>query len=122
MGSYESIEEQSANSEDGYWNENGEGTMTIEDMEPMEPNRDGTPINPFRQDLMRMGTYLGTNVAVMYFNHDNVPCSEFVIVDMITGERKLVKFENAGNKDEHIPFGTVVSLPEVVADPNQSDK
>lgn len=72
--------------------------MTVEDMEPMEPNSDGTPINPFRQDIERMGTYIGKNVAVMYSNlnfpststHETPLCSEFVIVDLLTGERKLV--------------------------------
>lgn len=45
------------------------------------------PGNPFTQDAYHMGTYLGTNVCVMYSNFPGEPCEYLIIVDTQTGER-----------------------------------
>lgn len=61
--------------------------MRIEKMQPMLPNSDNSPINPFNQDHYHMGTYLGTNVAAMYANFEDQECHYLIILNRITGER-----------------------------------
>ncbi len=68
--------------------------MKIEEMSPMTPNSDKSPINPFWHDAYNMGEYLGTNVAVMFSNHSEKHCPYLIIVNRITGERKRITFED----------------------------
>lgn len=49
-------------------------------------------VNPFTQDMDRMGVQIGTNVMVMMTNHATGRCDTLVIVNQVTGERCLVEF------------------------------
>lgn len=66
--------------------------MQIENMQPMVPNSDGTPFNPFNQDSYHMGVQLGSNVTIMMENFENSPCKYLIVINTITGERKRITF------------------------------
>ena len=61
--------------------------MELRKIEPMVPNADKTPINPFRQDLFHMGQQVGANLVMMCGNFDSQPCRYLIFVDQITGDR-----------------------------------
>ena len=61
--------------------------MELKKIDPMVPNADGTPINPFRQDMFHMGQQIGINLMMMFYSFDNQPCRYLIFVDQITGER-----------------------------------
>lgn len=66
--------------------------MEIKNIEPMIPNEDKSPINPFHQDLFHMGTILGKNVTILHRNFPKDDCEYFIIVNTITGEQTKVTF------------------------------
>ena len=70
--------------------------MKVVDIPPMDVSvmtkGDGISINPFLQDIDHMGTYMGTNVAVMYRNFPKEECPYLIIIDTRTGERKKIVF------------------------------
>jgi len=67
--------------------------MRIENMEGIKPG------NPFHGDLFRMGTQIGSNVTVMYREHNTEKQKNIVVVDMETGERIKVIFDKKDDKD-----------------------
>lgn len=65
--------------------------MKLVPMEPMKPNADGTPFNPFNQDFSAMGTQLASNLYLMHYNHPNTALRGAYLVNVITGEcNKLI--------------------------------
>lgn len=66
----------------------GVASIQVSPMDPIPPDA-----NPFCHDAVRMGTYLGKNVAVMYMNFPSERCKALVIVNMETGERIMLLFK-----------------------------
>lgn len=62
--------------------------MNTSEMDPIEP---GT--NPYLSDAFNMGMTLGTNVVVMFGNHQNEECKYLIVVNTETGERLRITFE-----------------------------
>ena len=60
--------------------------FSISPTESMDPNEDGSPINPFLQDGFNMGQYLGTNLAVLFSNFDHQNCPYIILVNRKTGK------------------------------------
>ena len=61
--------------------------MKFEKIEPMTPNEDKTPFNPFQQDLFHMGTKLGKNITILHRNFPKDNCEYLILVNTITGEQ-----------------------------------
>ena len=49
--------------------------------------------NPFAHDFVSMGIKLGRNVFVMYSNFEEQHCDHLVVINIATGERMRVGFE-----------------------------
>jgi hypothetical protein len=69
--------------------------MQVEELAPMTPSLDGTPINPFNQDPFLRGHTLGRNVTVMLERFDNQHQNYIVVVDTLTGKRLRIRFAEA---------------------------
>jgi len=52
------------------------------------------PGDAMRKDLYHMGFRVGTNVMVLFPNHDNKQCKYLVVCDEETGERLQISFTN----------------------------
>ena len=65
--------------------------MKMEQLNPMEPNEDGSCLNPYLQDHMLMGMHVAPNVEIMGSNLFTGKGAKdidwFVIVNKRTGER-----------------------------------
>ena len=59
----------------------------LEKMEPIIPG------NPFFSDHFHMGQPIGTNLVMMYANHDTQPCPYLIFVDKTTGKRVKLVFD-----------------------------
>jgi hypothetical protein len=71
--------------------------VRIENMVPIEPG------NPFISDHFHMGQPIGTNLVMMYTNHDTRPCPYLIFVDTTTGNRvKLVFDEVSATRKEKL--------------------
>jgi hypothetical protein len=68
-------------------------SIIVEEMEAIEKG------NPFLSDNFNMGTYVATNVAVMFRNFDNQKADYIIIVNTVTGERIKIKFSNVKFND-----------------------
>jgi hypothetical protein len=47
---------------------------------------------PFHHDTYHMGTRMGKNVMAMFENHPNQECDYLIVVNMATGERVRLDF------------------------------
>jgi hypothetical protein len=61
--------------------------MKIEAMESIEKG------NPYSSDFYHMGTTIGSNVTIMYGQHNHEKQPYIIIVDTETGKRIRVRFE-----------------------------
>lgn len=50
-------------------------------------------INPFHEDMERMGVKVGRNAMVMMTNHDTKECQRLVVIDLRSGKRLEVEFD-----------------------------
>lgn len=50
--------------------------------------------NPFRHDAFHMGTRMGTNLTIMYANHDTQKCKYLILVDE-SGRRVRIKLPSS---------------------------
>jgi len=70
--------------------------INVKPMEPMEVEAEdkeqNISINPFCQDAFNMGEQIGTNVTVMFGNHDHEHCDYLIVVNTKTGERIRITF------------------------------
>lgn len=66
--------------------------MTIHTLPPFPAHS-----NPFHHDITRMGTPLGDNVMVMHSNHSHEHANHLIVIDIRTGQRLLIEFEEKGN-------------------------
>lgn len=64
-------------------------------MEIVEKDSFPPDANPFHYDAFNMGTYLGTNVALMYGNHPDQHCGYLIVVNRKTGKRMRIDFGDA---------------------------
>jgi hypothetical protein len=62
-------------------------SLAVSEMDPVAPG------NPFLSDAYRMGTYIGTNVAVMFEKHPHEQHGYIVVVNTDTGERIRVTLD-----------------------------
>jgi hypothetical protein len=60
-------------------------SMKMEELTPMTPN-----CNPYQEDIYHMGYKFGTNVTVMFANHNTSEMKYMIIINTVTGERKKV--------------------------------
>jgi hypothetical protein len=61
--------------------------MQLTPMEPMIPNADGSPFNPFHQDHGAMGTRLSEELYFMHYNFPDETIRWAYLVNVKTGER-----------------------------------
>lgn len=61
--------------------------MQLTPLDPMKPNADGSPFNPFNQDFGAMGTQLSEELYIMHYNHPDKPLRSAYLVNIRTGER-----------------------------------
>jgi hypothetical protein len=67
-------------------------------------------LNPFLQDPMNMGTYLGKNLGVMFGNFDKEECGYIILVNLITGERIRVDVETQCVKCGKVGYEQIPSM------------
>ena len=56
--------------------------------------------NPFRHDLSNMGSTIGTNITVMFHNHQDQRGEYLIVVNTETGERVRLVFAEKSTKME----------------------
>jgi hypothetical protein len=65
--------------------------MRVRQLKPFEVNeRYPAPINPFHQDFVHVGTYIGKNLAIMEGNKDYGNVGYIIVINLLTGERKMI--------------------------------
>lgn len=66
--------------------------MRVRQLKPFEVNDEyPAPINPFHQDAVHVGTYIGKNLAIMEGNKDsNGNVGYIIVINLLTGERKMI--------------------------------
>jgi hypothetical protein len=79
--------------------------MQVEEMTPLTPNPDGTPINPVNQDPFLRGHTLGRNVTVMVERFDSQHQNYIVVVDTLTGKRLRICFATVAAPTADKPTG-----------------
>lgn len=81
------------------------GKMRVRQLQPFIPNDDGTPINPFHQDFVHVGCYIGNNLAVMEGNKDDKGNTGYIVViNLLTGERKMITLFDKWPKESFLKF------------------
>lgn len=50
--------------------------------------------NPYSHDAYHMGKSIGSNVHIMFPNHDSEYCPYVIVINAVTGERIKVLFDN----------------------------
>ena len=65
--------------------------IKVKKADPFPPNT-----NPFLCDAFHMGTPIGSNVMVMMGNHSGERCPYLIVINVETGERVRIIFEESG--------------------------
>ena len=71
--------------------------MQVRQLQPFRVNeKTPSPINPFRQDFVHVGQYVGNNIAIMEGNKRKNGSVEYIIViNLLTGGRKMIRFQKS---------------------------